>query len=89
MECLVEKLGKMILADEEVLCLPPQVHSIFDETYFDFPLCQNEIDSAMTAYMVMKICLINDIFFMTATTFLSDHIGCHGKPTRIGLPDHV
>ena len=54
MQCLKDKLINLIL-NESVSCLPLQVHSIFDGKEFDMPLCQNNIDSALSAHFVSKI----------------------------------
>ena len=54
MQCLKDKLINLIL-NESVSCLPLQVYSIFDGKEFDMPLCQNDIDSALSAHFVSKI----------------------------------
>ena len=54
MDCIVKRLGKVII-EENVSCLPLQVHTIFDEVFFDLPLCQNDIESAMSAFLVYNI----------------------------------
>ena len=53
MKCLVDKLGKM-LTEENVSCLPLQVYAIFDDMDTRLPLCQNDSNSAMTAFLVGK-----------------------------------
>ena len=90
MKCFVDTIGKTILEDEAVSCLPFQIYDIFRGSNLDLPLCQDDIHSAMSAYMVVQtnyLC-INHIH-VNAKYFFSGYFGCHGTPTRYRLSHYV
>ena len=90
MECYIDKLQNRIIEEEAISCLPLQIYNIFDESALDLPLCQNNTNSAMSAYMVFsKFKYMHNIILMVTKRFFSDHIGCYRACTRYRLPCYV
>ena len=89
MECYINKLRMRIIEEEDISCLPPQIYNIFYESDLDLPLCQNNTNSAMSAYMVISNLKLMHNKNIIAKTFFSGYIGCYRTTTRYRLPQNV
>ena len=73
MECYINILHNRIIEEDAISCLPLQIYNIFNESALDLPLCQNNSDSAMLAYMVIsKLNFMHNIIIMVTKRFFSD-----------------